>query len=127
MRWQTTLWIMVSVATVSTASFYFALPFIPLLVQEVGVHDPAAVDMWSGLIFSVNALTGALFSPLWGNIADRVGRKPMVVRSSIFGGLAAGLMALAPHVALIALFRALVGVAGGFSSAASALIASIVP
>jgi DHA1 family multidrug resistance protein-like MFS transporter len=118
---------MVGIQTLSVGSFFFALPFIPFQVEELGVHDPRAVDVWSGIIFSINALTGALFAPLWGDVADRVGRKAMVIRSSIFGGLTAVLMALAPNVWLLTTARASMGVAGGFSSAAAALVGSVVP
>ena len=118
---------MVAIQTLSVGSFFFALPFIPLLVQQLGVHDPAQVAVWSGIIFSINALTGALTAPIWGNVADRVGRKKMVIRSSIFGGLTATMMALSPNIWLLTGARALMGVAGGFSSAAAALVGSIVP
>jgi DHA1 family multidrug resistance protein-like MFS transporter len=118
---------MVGIQTLSVGSFFFALPFIPFQVEELGVHDPRAVAVWSGIVFSINALTGALFAPLWGTVADRVGRKAMVIRSSIFGGLTAALMALAPNIWLLTTARALMGVAGGFSSAAAALVGSIVP
>jgi MFS transporter, DHA1 family, multidrug resistance protein len=118
---------MVGVQAFSNGSFNVALPFIPLLVQQIGIHDPAAVAAWSGLLLSINALTGAIFAPLWGSVADRVGRKAMVVRSSIFGGLTAALIALAPNIILLIAARAAMGVAGGFSSAAAALVGSIVP
>src|SRR5271170_5970394 len=127
MPWQRTLWIMVGIQTLSVGSFFFALPFIPFQVEELGVHDQGAVDVWSGIIFSINALTGALFAPLWGDVADRVGRKAMVIRSSLFGGLTAALMAVSPNVWLLTTSRALMGVAGGFSSAAAALVGSSVP
>jgi DHA1 family multidrug resistance protein-like MFS transporter len=118
---------MVGIQAVSVGSFFIALPFIPFQVEALGVHDPAAVDLWSGIIFSINALTGALFAPLWGDVADRIGRKAMVVRSSIFGGLTAALMAISPNVFVLTTARALMGVAGGFTSAATALVGSIVP
>lgn len=127
MQWRTKLWLMVAIQAFSNGSFNFALPFIPLLIQQLGVHDPAAVSAWSGIILSINALSGAIFAPLWGSVADRVGRKAMVVRSSIFGGMTAALMALAPNVWLLLGARTLMGVAGGFSSAAAALVGSIVP
>jgi DHA1 family multidrug resistance protein-like MFS transporter len=127
MSWRRTLWIMVGIQTLSVGSFFFALPFIPFQVEELGVHDPAAISVWSGIIFSINALTGALFAPLWGTVADRVGRKAMVIRSSIFGGLTAAMMAISPNVWFLTTSRALMGVAGGFSSAAAALVGSIVP
>jgi DHA1 family multidrug resistance protein-like MFS transporter len=127
MPWRRTLWIMVGIQTLSVGSYFFALPFIPFQVEQLGVHDPAAVSVWSGIIFSINALTGALFAPLWGTVADRVGRKAMVIRSSIFGGIAASLMGLSPNVWLLTASRAALGVAGGFSSAAAALVGSTVP
>jgi DHA1 family multidrug resistance protein-like MFS transporter len=127
MPWRRTLWIMVGIQTLSVGSYFFALPFIPFQVEQLGVHDPAAVSVWSGIIFSINALTGALIAPVWGSVADRVGRKAMVIRSSIFGGLTAALMALAPNVWLLTAARAGTGVAGGFSSAAAALVGSTVP
>jgi DHA1 family multidrug resistance protein-like MFS transporter len=127
MPWQRTLWIMVGIQAFSVGSYFLALPFIPFQVEQLGVHDPAAVAVWSGIIFSINALTGALFAPLWGTVADRVGRKSMVIRSSLFGGFAASLMGLSPNVWLLTTSRALLGVAGGFSSAAAALVGSVVP
>ena len=127
MNWRRNLALLVGVQAFSNGSFNFALPFIPLLIQELGIREPSAVAAWSGIILSVNALSGAIFAPIWGSMADRVGRKAMVVRSSIFGGLTATLMALAPNVVLLLGARALMGVAGGFSSAAAALVGSIVP
>jgi len=127
MPWRRNFWLLVAVQAFSNGSFNVALPFIPLLVQQLGVRDPAAVAGWSGIILSINALTGALFAPIWGSVADRIGRKAMVIRSSIFGGLGAALMALAPNVYLLLAARAALGVAGGFSSAAAALVGSIVP
>jgi DHA1 family multidrug resistance protein-like MFS transporter len=127
MEWRSKLWLMVSVQAFSNAAFNCALPFIPLLVQQLGVHEAGAASVWSGVILSINALTGAIFAPVWGSVADRVGRKAMVVRSSIFGGITAALMALAPTVWLVLAARAAMGVAGGFSSAAAALVGSIVP
>jgi DHA1 family multidrug resistance protein-like MFS transporter len=39
------------------------------------------IDVWSGLLFSAAFVTGALISPYWGSIADKYGRKPMILRS----------------------------------------------
>jgi DHA1 family multidrug resistance protein-like MFS transporter len=118
---------MVGIQTLSVGAYYFALPFIPFQVEEFGIRDPAAVAVWSGIIFSINALTGALTAPLWGDVADRVGRKAMVIRSSIFGGIFAAAMAISPNIWIFTTMRGLTGVAGGFSSAAAALVGSIVP
>lgn len=127
MSWRRNFWLLVAVQAISNGSYNVALPFTPLLIQQLGVGDPKAVAAWSGIILSINALTGALFAPIWGSVADRIGRKAMVVRSSIFGGIGSVLMALAPNVYLLLAARAAQGVAGGFSSAAAALVGSIVP
>ena len=126
MKWRTTLWIMVGIQAFGVGSFFLALPFIPFQIEQLGIHDPSAVAFWSGIVFSINALTGALFAPLWGDVADRIGRKKMVVRSSIFGGLTAALMGFSPNIWVLTTSRALMGVAGGFTSAAAALVGRVV-
>ncbi len=60
------------------------LPFIPFFIRELGVSERAAVERWSGLIFSGPFLTAALFSPVWGHFGDKYGYKLMVVRA-VFG------------------------------------------
>lgn len=39
--------------------------------------------MWSGLTFSVTFLVSAIVSPMWGSLADRKGRKLMLLRASL--------------------------------------------
>ena len=63
------------------AAMTMIVPFLPLYLQELGVTDPGQISIWSGVIFGVNFLTAFLFAPLWGKIADRQGRKLMVLRS----------------------------------------------
>ena len=69
MSWQRSFWVMVGIQTLSVGAYYFALPFIPFQVEEFGIRDPKAVAVWSGIIFSINALAGASMSGLsswWG-------------------------------------------------------------
>lgn len=58
-------------------------PFLPLYLVELGITDPAKLDLWSGAITSVNFLVAAAASPLWGALGDRLGRRAMVLRSSL--------------------------------------------
>ena len=66
-------------------SFAFSVsgPFLPLFIIQLGVKPIAAVSIWAGAIASVNFLAAAIFSPIWGGLADRTGRKAMVVRSCV--------------------------------------------
>ena len=59
------------------------LPFLPLYVSQLGVTSHEALSMWSGLTFSVTFLVSAIVSPMWGSLADRKGRKLMLLRASL--------------------------------------------
>jgi DHA1 family multidrug resistance protein-like MFS transporter len=118
---------MVGIQAISSAAFGFSQPFMPLFIAQLGVHPIATVSLWSGVIGSINFFAAAFFAPVWGGLADRVGRKPMVVRSSIFGCITSALMGLSQNVWELAGARGLMGMFSGFASAATALVGSQVP
>ena len=60
-------------------SLSMLLPFLPLYVQQLGVSSPAAVVQWSGVAFGATFFGTAMTAPLWGRLADRYGRKPMLI------------------------------------------------
>jgi DHA1 family multidrug resistance protein-like MFS transporter len=126
-RWRVTFYTMLAVQAINTSSFSTSVPFLPLYIQQLGVHPLSAVETWSGIVQSIAYIIAAVFAPIWGTVADRFGRKAMVVRSSIFGGLASALMGLSGNVWQLAGARTLTGMFAGFSSAATALVASAVP
>ena len=68
----------------SITGFSFAMPFLPFYIKDLGVTDPKMQTFWAGLCLGAAGVTFSLFSPVWGNLADRHGRKIMVVRS-MFG------------------------------------------
>jgi len=107
---------MVAVQAIMSLAFSISAPFLPLFVIELGVRPMARVELWSGAIASVNFLLAAIFSPIWGGLADRLGRKAMVVRSSAAVGLFTALMGLAPNVLVLFLARACMGIFSGFSA-----------
>ena len=91
------------------------LPFLPLYVSQLGVSSHEALSMWSGLTFSVTFLVSAIVSPMWGSLADRKGRKLIL------------LQAFATNVWQLFLLRALMGLTSGYIPNAMALVASQVP
>src|SRR3954453_19169008 len=126
-HWQQTLWAMVGIQFVMTAAFSMLTPIMPLFLPVLGVESEAAIDIWAGVLNGVTSLIAAFASPLWGQVADRHGRKLMLLRSSLAIGLFTALMGAAGDVWQFFAFRALMGVFAGFSSAAIALVASQVP
>lgn len=103
------------------------LPFLPLYVSQLGVSSHEALSMWSGLTFSVTFLVSAIVSPMWGSLADRKGRKLMLLRASLGMAIAILLQAYATNVWQLFLLRALMGLTSGYIPNAMALVASQVP
>src|ERR1700731_457972 len=122
-----TLWAMGGVQFVMTAAFSMLTPIMPLFLPVLGVESEAAIDIWAGILNGITSLVAAFASPLWGQLADRHGRKLMLLRSSVAIGLFAALMGASANVWQFFACRALMGVFAGFSSAAIALVASQVP
>ncbi|MCG0458815.1 multidrug efflux MFS transporter [Enterobacter cloacae complex sp. ECC445] len=103
------------------------LPFLPLYVSQLGVTSHEALSMWSGLTFSVTFLVSAIVSPMWGSLADRKGRKLMLLRASLGMAIAILLQAFATNVWQLFFLRAVMGLTSGYIPNAMALIASQVP
>jgi DHA1 family multidrug resistance protein-like MFS transporter len=110
-----------------TSAISQILPFLPLYVSQLGVSSHEALSMWSGLTFSVTFLVSAIVSPMWGSLADRKGRKLMLLRASLGMAIAILLQAFATNVWQLFLLRALMGLTSGYIPNAMALVASQVP
>ncbi len=126
--WQRTLYIVVASQTAVLVGFGIATPFLPFFIQDLGVTDFAQVAMWTGLINSAPPLAQAAAAPFWGMLADRYGRKPMLVRSLLGGGIMFVLTALfVQTVPQLAIMRIVQMALAGSQTAAAVLIATTVP
>ncbi|WP_338086313.1 multidrug efflux MFS transporter MdtG [Nissabacter archeti] len=108
-------------------AFSLIMPFLPLYIETLGVTGHEAVNMWSGLVFSITFLFSAVASPFWGGLADRKGRKLMLLRSALGMAVVMVLMGLATTIWQLLALRAVLGLLGGFVPNANALIATQVP
>src|SRR5688572_20497351 len=81
MSWKRNLFALSSAQFLSMIGMSFFLPFIPLYLGELGLTTTAEVSTWSGILFSGGFLMLSISSPMWGAMADRWGRKIMVVRA----------------------------------------------
>ena len=109
------------------AAFSLVMPFLPLYVETLGVTGHQALNMWSGLLFSITFLFSAIAAPFWGALADRRGRKLMLLRSALGMAIVMALMGMAQTVWQFLALRAVLGLLGGFIPNANALIATQVP
>ncbi len=92
--WTRTLVLLWLAQGVAMASLSLVLPFLPLFLSELGVQEPASLRLWTGGVVAASFIGMALAEPLWGTLADRYGRKPMVLRSLWGVAVALGLMSL---------------------------------
>lgn len=103
------------------------IPFIALYIDSMGNFSDAYVQTWSGLIFAVTFITAFIFSPIWGKIGDRYGRKKILIMSAVGIGLSVLLMGFATTVWQLFLLRLLMGIVTGFIPMSQALIAVQTP
>lgn len=126
--WKRNLWAMWSAQAAGMMAINFVITFIPLYVQsELGIRDLKAVSFWSGILVGSAALFAAFSGPVWGNLADRRGRKVMVVRVLLSSFIIVSSMSLARDVYQFLALRSLQGAFGGLFAAGIALVASIAP
>jgi MFS family permease len=103
------------------------LPFLPLYVEQLGVTDHAAIVQWSGIAYGATFFTAALTAPLWGRLADRYGRKLMLIRASLGMAIAMSLIGVAHNIWQLVALRLLAGLLGGYTSGSMLLIAAQTP
>jgi len=126
-QWKRTLYSVWAAQVISVLGFSLVIPFLPLYVRELGITDDADVVRWSGLLFSVSALVMAGAAPVWGVLADRYGRKIMVVRAMFGGAVLLTLMGFATNVYQLLALRLAQGVLTGTVSAAITLVSTTTP
>lgn len=125
--WRRNVYILALVQLIMRVAMTSIKPFIPLYLPELGVTIPEQVAFWAGVAGSVNFIGQVFTQPVWGNLADRYGRKPMVVRSILAVGGFNLLTTWAGTAYQLVGLRFLMGTMSGFNAASVALIAAMTP
>ena len=107
--------------------FSEVMPFLSLYVSELGDFNRGQLTMYSGVTYAVTFFVIAIVSPLWGKLADRRGRKLMLLRSSLGMAIVIGLMGFVHNIWMLILLRFLQGLCAGYIPNASALVATETP
>jgi DHA1 family multidrug resistance protein-like MFS transporter len=107
--------------------YTLVMSFLPIYVQELGVQSTGEIALWSGLILSASPLMASLMGPLWGRLGDRRGMKLIAMRATAANALLWFSMAFAHTVWQLFVLRVILGILGGFTNVAVALVTQLTP
>ncbi len=125
--WRRNLYALWIAQLFTIVGFSLRAPFLPFFLEDLGANTFASQAIWSGVINAGGALVMAGSAPVWGIIADRFGRKPMVLRAMFFGAFTIGLMSLASSPWHLLILRFVEGGFTGTVAASTTLVASTTP
>ncbi len=101
-------------------AFGIVIPILPYYSKTFGANAFAL-----GWLMAIFSITQFLFSPLWGSLSDRIGRRPVLLFTILGGAACMVATALAGSFWLLFLARLLAGIFGANISTATAYIADI--
>lgn len=125
--WKKNLFILSIAVFIAGIAFSEIMPFLPLYVASLGDFSHQELNFWSGFIYAGMYIVSAITSPWWGKLADKKGRKLMILRASFGMAIAIGAMGLVTNVYQLFALRCLQGLFAGFVSNSNALIATQTP
>lgn len=114
-----TIW---SAVALDLVGFGIVVPILPLYAERFDA-SPATI----GLLVASFSLAQFVFSPIWGRVSDRVGRKPVLVLSLLGTAVGSLLTGLAGSLWLLFAARILDGISGASVSVAQAAVTDLAP
>ncbi len=109
--------------------FGVVVPLVPLFSRHFGAHGFVI-----GVIIAAFSAMQFIFAPIWGRLSDRIGRRPVLLVSTlgaagsyVLFALSCGLEHHAAALWLMVLSRVFAGICGGNITVAQAYIADITP
>ena len=125
--WRKNLYIIWAAQFLAMMGMNLVVPFLPFYIRELGVTNPEEVATWSGFVYAGPFFLSFFFTPLWGIMGDKYGRKAMTVRA-VFGlAISQALIGFSPNVEMLFIFRMVQGVLSGFIASTLALVSSTTP
>ncbi|WP_125708864.1 MFS transporter [Lacticaseibacillus porcinae] len=125
--WKRNLYVLWFCTFVAGIAFSEIMPFLSLYVSQMGSFTKQQLTFWSGAIYAVTFLVTAIVSPLWGSLADRTGRKVMLIRASLGIAVSMTIMGFCSNVWALFFARLFQGFFAGYIPNAQALVASQTP
>ena len=125
--WKKNLFVLSIAVFIAGIAFSEIMPFLSLYINTLGNFSHQQLNFWSGIVYSGTFIISAIVSPWWGKLADKKGRKPMILRAGIGMSIVIASMGLVQNVWQLLFLRMLQGVFAGFISNSNALVATETP
>jgi len=127
LSWRQNVFAVTAATFIGFTGFTLVMPFLPVYFQQLGVHDVGHIALWSGLSLGVTPAITAFMSPLWGRLADKVGRKIMIERSLVSFVVVMSAMAFVTEAWHVFALRAIQGLFAGYGALALTMAADSAP
>lgn len=127
MNWKIVLALLVSFALLMSSSYTMLIPFLPIYLDKELGASRESLSMWSGLVFAISFAISAIAAPLWGKLSDKMGKKPMIIRSSVLIAVTYFLAGIVTTPFELFLVRAFQGVAAGLWPACLVMLSAYAP
>jgi len=112
---------------IASMAMNFWIPLLPLYMQDLGAGNQGRALFWTAIANIALGMARIVSGPLWGMVSDRIGRKPMFVRTLFGAAVTIVLVAAAQAPWQVALAFIVQGLLSGFTPAATALMSVSVP
>ena len=108
--------------------FGCCMPFIPLLLKEnLHVTDDSIRGLYVSIYYLASMVSLCIATSVWGMLADRFGRKLMLLRASYAAAIFYPLLALAPNFGILLLIRFVCSFFSGTVNPAQTLLITTTP
>jgi MFS transporter, DHA1 family, tetracycline resistance protein len=110
---------------IDSMGFGIIIPSLPQVLMELTGEPLSTAADWSGYLMAVFALLQFFMAPVFGNLSDRFGRRPLLLMSLLAFGIDFLLTGLATSMTWLFIGRAIAGVCGASYAMAAAYIGDI--
>ncbi|MDD9271737.1 MFS transporter [Paenibacillus sp. MAHUQ-63] len=124
--WKRNLFVLWVGTFLVSMAYTVSIPFMSIFLQDdLGVRSH--LELWTGVVFAITFLAAALIAPFWGSMADKYGRKPMMLRAGICLSIAYFLYFIVQNPYELILVRIMEGLLAGYIPSAIAVVATNTP
>jgi len=114
------------VTMIDLIGFGIVIPFLTYLVEDLTPENQVPnIGLWVGLLMTSYSAAQFLFSPIWGSLSDRIGRRPVLMVGLVGNTVFFTMFGLANTLGLALLARFLAGVFNGNLAVARAYIGDV--